>query len=364
MISDNRQIATILHRLIDRQAIDPSEIDKAFVYFQSINSPVDKTTFGRVIHNLQQNLHLQTELIDIAEKWRKQFENKQISSQKSQEFIELFMRYHNPKALLEQPLTVGHSRHEKGGLYDRIIRYPTDRWKILYTREGMASARIGGKHYVLKPGDLLLFEPNAVYAYQRHDSVQHWDYYWVYFRAASHWRSWFADSNGIQRNPVSSHIEKRGVFEQLLEQLLEAYSSPSAIKYELEANLLEQLLIRYREAAPKDKNTTLDPRISQAQDFILEHYNQAISVEDIAKQVSISASRLANLFKQQTGVSVLRWRDEKRISKAAQLLRESKQSIAKIGSDVGYSDAPYFTRMFRKYVGYSPREYRGSKSLS
>lgn len=210
------------------------------------------------------------------------------------------MRYHNPRALLEQPLTAGHSRHQKGSMYDRIIRYPTNRWKILYTREGMASASIGGKHCVLKPGDLLLFEPSAVYAYQRHDSVQCWDYYWVYFRASSHWRSWFADSNGTQRNPVSSNMEKRRVFEQLLDQLLEAHNSPSAIKYELETNLLEQLLMRYREAAPKDKHNTFDPRINQAQEFILEHYNQALSAEDVAEQVSISASRLVSLFKQQT----------------------------------------------------------------
>lgn len=360
MTTNIRNIAAILHRLIDRRTIGPEEISALFVYFQAINSPVDQTTFHRVIDNLQQQSHLQTELIDIANKWRKQFSSKSFSEKNALEFIELFMRYHNPKALLEQPITVGHSRHEKGSMYDRIIRYPTDRWKILYTRQGKASVRIGGKRYVLKPGDLLLFEPNAVYAYQRHESVDCWDYYWVYFRAASKWRSWFAGANNKQRTPIPVPDEKRQVFEELLESLLEAYSSPSAIKYELETNLLEQLLIRFRDQVPSDSSDALDDRIKQAQTYILNHFNQPISVDDVAQQVSMSASRLANLFKQQTDVSVLRWRDEKRIARAAQLLRESKQSIADIGTEVGYNDAPYFTRMFRKYVGHSPREYRGS----
>ncbi|WP_369809177.1 helix-turn-helix domain-containing protein [Oceanicoccus sp. KOV_DT_Chl] len=66
------------------------------------------------------------------------------------------------------------------------------------------------------------------------------------------------------------------------------------------------------------------------------------------------------LFSSNKPASIIKWRDEKRIAYACQLLAHSNKPINTIADQVGYSDPLYFTRCFRRQMGSSPRQYRCS----
>ncbi|MEM1114846.1 MAG: AraC family transcriptional regulator [Pseudomonadota bacterium] len=97
---------------------------------------------------------------------------------------------------------------------------------------------------------------------------------------------------------------------------------------------------------------------SDALIFIESRFAEDFSVCDVAHACALSASSPAHLFKRETGNTVMGWRDEKRMTYAARLLRSTRWPIQRIAQEAGYTDAPYFSRAFKQRIGMTPRDYR------
>ncbi|RLP83389.1 AraC family transcriptional regulator [Mycetocola lacteus] len=83
-----------------------------------------------------------------------------------------------------------------------------------------------------------------------------------------------------------------------------------------------------------------------------------ISVPDLAAMASLSASHFSALFRKQMGYPVLQYQTMLRMGRARELLDTTGSTVAAIAAEVGYPDALYFTRQFKKLHGATPREYR------
>ena len=104
--------------------------------------------------------------------------------------------------------------------------------------------------------------------------------------------------------------------------------------------------------------TPIDSRIEEACQYLSRNLSEEVNVEEVARHVCLSPSRLAHLFREQMGVNIVRWREDQRMILAKLLLQSTRTPIAKIASHVGYDDQMYFSRVFRKRVGTSPSEFR------
>jgi len=100
--------------------------------------------------------------------------------------------------------------------------------------------------------------------------------------------------------------------------------------------------------------------VKKAVAFLSENYDKDISLQEIANTISLSPHYFSRLFKTITGLNFVDYLTEIRISQAKQLLRQSSMMISEVAEKVGYRDASYFSRVFVKTVGSSPREYRGN----
>lgn len=100
--------------------------------------------------------------------------------------------------------------------------------------------------------------------------------------------------------------------------------------------------------------------VKKAVAFLSENYDKDISLQEIANTISLSPHYFSRLFKTITGLNFVDYLTEIRISQAKQLLRQTSMMISEVAEKVGYRDASYFTRVFVKTVGTSPREYRGN----
>jgi two-component system response regulator YesN len=109
-----------------------------------------------------------------------------------------------------------------------------------------------------------------------------------------------------------------------------------------------------------------DPQIEKlalrAKSYIEENYNQNLSCEMIAQEVSLSASYLARVFQFSTGFSLMEYLTHVRIERAKELLKQETMPIYLVAERVGYNSPNYFNRVFRKQEGLSPKEYRQLKS--
>jgi len=101
-------------------------------------------------------------------------------------------------------------------------------------------------------------------------------------------------------------------------------------------------------------------QIKPAVDYIEAHYDQPIALADIAKAAYLSISRLAHLFKEQMGITIIDYLTSVRINHAKQLLLATDKSCTKICFEVGYNNQSYFTRTFKDIVGMTPRKFRDS----
>jgi AraC-like DNA-binding protein len=97
--------------------------------------------------------------------------------------------------------------------------------------------------------------------------------------------------------------------------------------------------------------------IEQAMAFIDTHYMRDISLDDCADHCTTNAFVLSRTFKQVSGKNFIDYLTELRMSKAKTLLRDSERRINEIAEQVGYQHS-YFNRLFKKYEGVTPSQYR------
>ena len=97
---------------------------------------------------------------------------------------------------------------------------------------------------------------------------------------------------------------------------------------------------------------------SQIAKYIDQHYAEEISIEQLVKLFYISPYHLSHMFKQKTGYSVKQYILRRRIGEAQIRLVNTQDSVQAISEAVGFEDASYFSRIFSKYIGFTPTEYR------
>lgn len=100
------------------------------------------------------------------------------------------------------------------------------------------------------------------------------------------------------------------------------------------------------------------PEIQLVAQLIKEQYATAIKLSDLAKAVGYSESYLSVLYKKETGETIMDAITRHRLKKAKELLKDRSLKIYEISDAVGYTDANYFGKFFRKVEGIYPQEYR------
>lgn len=104
-----------------------------------------------------------------------------------------------------------------------------------------------------------------------------------------------------------------------------------------------------------DKNSD---KIENIKKYIKEHSTESIYVEGIAKEFNMAESTFLRFFKNNTGISFIKYLNRIRIENACQLLNSSKESITTISSIVGYASLSNFYKQFSSIVEITPQQYR------
>ncbi|MDQ0861743.1 DNA-binding response regulator [Bacillus sp. V2I10] len=98
--------------------------------------------------------------------------------------------------------------------------------------------------------------------------------------------------------------------------------------------------------------------IQEAINIIHEQYSQKLSLSFLANQIHINSAYLSRKFHEEMKISFSEYLNEYRIEMAKQLLQDSEKSISSISEECGFNSQHYFSVLFKKQTGLSPREYR------
>ncbi|MBU5441328.1 helix-turn-helix domain-containing protein [Paenibacillus sp. MSJ-34] len=129
-------------------------------------------------------------------------------------------------------------------------------------------------------------------------------------------------------------------------------------------NGLERMRPAY-ESLAKSRAEANEPRrrkyrkeVNAIIDFLEQHHCQKITLEMVAQQVSMNESYLCRLFKNETGKNIINYLNDYRMERARKLLTNPDLNVREVAASIGIENQFYFNRMFRKYYGQSPSEFK------
>lgn len=231
---------------------------------------------------------------------------------------------------------------------------PTHRhdYYLVYVVEGalkLLSDNAEGQE--LHPGDFVCFYAETVYRYQTlGDGVK---YYFVHF--TGHSAEEILNGLGIK----NTRVYRAGMLDKVCDRwgrLISDFSHQDELFYLRCSYKLLEILTSLSENAGKDSSVV--KRLSASIDYIHGNFDREISVSSLAELEHLSVSRYYTLFKENTGYSPSEYIIILRINRACTLMLQSDMTVKEIAALVGYHDAFYFSRLFKKYMGISPAEYK------
>ncbi len=137
--------------------------------------------------------------------------------------------------------------------------------------------------------------------------------------------------------------------------LVKIYACPYAEDFKRLFHVMEA---DFRSLVRKYKIDSQSDIIKNILGYIDKHYNEQLTLSSLAKQFNFSYSYLSSYFRSHSAEGFSEYLNKVRIFHAAELLRKGTSAISDVCGAVGYMDQSYFTRVFKKSVGITPREYR------
>lgn len=126
---------------------------------------------------------------------------------------------------------------------------------------------------------------------------------------------------------------------------------------DLFGDLKSFVLSTMRDISERQKSKLSKP-VERAKRYVKDFYYKPLSLSEIAKNVFLSEQYLSELFKRETGRTITDYIREYKIEMAKMFMNDTRYKITDIAEKVGYNDARHFSKIFKKLVGVTPKEYR------
>ncbi|GKU81354.1 AraC family transcriptional regulator [Niallia sp. NCCP-28] len=258
-------------------------------------------------------------------------------------------------------------REEKlfGTTYDwhGLKRKEVGKYVFQYTLSGEGRLEVGGKDYRLEAGQAFIVEIPSNHRYYLPENSKRWEFIFITLvgkEAANCWNMMQEHHGPVLKIPADSKL-----IQLLLKIHQHTYEQKISDSYHASAKAYEFIMECYRfiknmEKQKKDFSLNMTKAIT----YIQTHYHEPIMLDEIAVISGYSKYYFIKQFQHQLNMTPVQYLTKIRIQKAAELLRTTDSSIIEIADAVGYANANYFNKVFRKVVGVSAGAFRDSKDAA
>jgi AraC-like DNA-binding protein len=243
-------------------------------------------------------------------------------------------------------------------------------YSMWFIAKGSGQIIINGTSFRAEPGKLFVYIPGMV-CEKKTDAENPLEFYYIRFSFAlayeekEQWHLKKGEDVSFPLHGVYKISNSPGII-YFLEQISNLSKRRGQMVGIQRKILFLELLLAIVQDFRSQKiagDTTL--AIETTIDYMVNHYNNPMSLTDLAKMAGLSSSHYSRLFKKYVGYSPIDYLTHLRIDRAKELLALSDFRIKEISKSVGYDDELYFSRMFKKIVGITPSQYRNKhKPLS
>jgi len=152
--------------------------------------------------------------------------------------------------------------------------------------------------------------------------------------------------------------DKHGIYEGLLTELGEKATADGPFDWLERLSMTFRLLCNMARDINREETARHHKVIDAGMQYLENNLSNDASVEYLASLCSVSAGSFRRSFVAHTGMSPVEYRNRLRVRKAADLLKTGEYTVSEVAEQVGIHDLKYFGKLFRRYIGLSPREFK------
>jgi YesN/AraC family two-component response regulator len=119
-------------------------------------------------------------------------------------------------------------------------------------------------------------------------------------------------------------------------------------------------IIEYTASGLKSNISRNSYLVKKALEYLKENYDKRVTLQDFADHIHVNGSYLSRIFSKETGETITEAVIRMKVDKARELLKDSRIKTYEVASLVGIEDPSYFSLIFKKHTGMSPKEYKNS----
>ena len=162
--------------------------------------------------------------------------------------------------------------------------------------------------------------------------------------------------------PYAVHLEGEA-YEEIKREVMQlvAYCEKNPVPDLLGRNLADRIILLLTgelDQREKGEGLKFSGPLQSVLDYISTHYRDNISSADMEKITGLSAHYFSSYFKKQTGLRFCDYVNRVRLFRAAERMENTTLYLKEISAEAGFSSQAYFTRMFTRFFGISPNQYR------
>ncbi|MBO9728819.1 MAG: AraC family transcriptional regulator [Chitinophaga sp.] len=236
-----------------------------------------------------------------------------------------------------------------------------DQHILIYCVDGKGTVTIKKETFTVQPGECFLLPRKLAHEYSA-DATDPWTIYWVHFLGSSAnglvdtaIREWNGHKTFLPHSP-----ERLEQFETIYQPLARGYRQENLVYSNMNFwSFLASCI--YPGVNKPGKSTQQHDAVDMAIDYMNNHLDKMLTLQQMAKSVNLSQSHFSFLFKNNTGFSPIEYFNHLKVQKACQYLLFTPLRIKEVAMQLGMEDPYYFSRMFTKVMGVSPNQYREKK---
>ena len=247
------------------------------------------------------------------------------------------------------PLSVGSCGTQRPKNETMVLR--TDGrvdYHVLFVRTGSCTVEYEGQQYTLREQDFVVYLPYQRQCYHFPGGEQTTTF-WLHFSGTE------VDTllgqchlgGGVYHSCHGSEV--RDIFQQMIHE----YRTKPPLWELRSTGLLMELLCELSRAVSGD--VPMDKFVAELVEHIHENYALEIDIDSFAQRAGLSRGHFDHLFRKQTGRPPHRYQLDVRLREASWMVRYTDLGVAQIAEQVGFSDPFYFSRLYKKKYGVSPK---------
>jgi YesN/AraC family two-component response regulator len=221
--------------------------------------------------------------------------------------------------------------------------------EIVFITEGALDITINNEKYLLNKGDIMVIPKGSVVSVKTVEGYKKHSHYSVGVIGC------FKETKCKEKTSFSFYIVQQTNF---FDEIIDIFD-----KLILTNNFLEKNGLFFQLCSFIERGIYYDKRdgnfyVNKIKDYVKNNLNKQLSLDEISKNAGLTRQYTASIFKKNTKETIFTYINKEKIKKAKQLINLGGISLEYVANHIGIDNYSYFSKLFRKYEGVSPKKYK------